>query len=841
MLIQSTPNGGRSSRGGIRLAVYAVLFMYSALAATAQNTHPIPSGTQVSANGLTIEITALRDDILRVREGKDGHMPEDSSWAVVPSSRTASIAVVQDPHGFHTKDLRIAIDPDLRITVSDLNGHILQQDSQPIRYDGSSFRIYKKLDQNEHLFGLGDKVGPLDRRGMAFVDWNTDIGWSAWTDPIYKSIPFFMSWRQGRVLGVLFDNTWRASFDFGKQFADQYQFGSTDGPVDYYLMYGPSPKRVVEDYAWLTGPTPMPPLWSLGYQQSRFSYYPESRVFEIAHHLRSDKIPADVIYLDIDYQQDDRPFTVNRQRFPSFARMIEDLKQQKFHVVAITDLHIADLPNAGYQPFDEGIAEDRFVKVPDGKLFVGKVWPGNCVFPDFTEASTRTWWGSLYKQFIEGGIAGFWNDMNEPSAFNTPNKTMPSDVQHIIRGDEEFGFKYRVTDHLEIHNVYGMLQTEGTREGLLRFEPNVRPFVLTRASYAGGQRYAATWTGDNSSTWKHLQMTTPMLENLGLSGFALAGADVGGFRGSPQLNLLTKWMEVGAFQPIDRDHTSKETKHQEPWVVGPKREAIIRHYIDTRYQLLPYIYTTVKNMSETGLPIVRPLFLEFPDAAADRHPIDLDAPGEFMFGADLLIAAPTSFSEVDSYDALLPAGIWYDYWTGKRIDQTHYSWNGAHGREQSAKVTPITIAPTLDMLPVYARGGSVIPEQPLVQSTMQRPLGPLTLRVYLGNPDANRQTCSGDVYLDDGISYDYQQGGYLRMTTICTSRNGLTTVRIGSHEGNYKPWWHDIKLAVYGWQKSSPPIAIANGESLAVTKEHSQNAWILTIRDSGKGATIELH
>jgi alpha-glucosidase len=797
----------------------------------AQQVVPMGSGVEATANGITLEVTALRDDVLRVREWRGDQAPEDSSWAVLPASRTAHIAVTPEANGFQTKDMKVAIDAELRLTVSDLDGHVLQSDAEPIHYDGNNFRLYKKLTDDEHFFGLGDKVGPLDRRGMAFVDWNTDIGWTANTDPIYKSIPFFYSWRAGRVLGVLFDNTWRASFDFGKDRYHEYSFGSTNGPVDYYLMYGPGPKQVVEDYAWLTGPTPLPPLWTLGYQQSRYSYYPESRVKEIADTLRADKIPTDVIWLDIDYQQNNRPFTVNRERFPTFEQMIQDLKKQDFHTVVITDLHIADLPNAGYKPYDEGEAQNRFVKMPDGKDFVGWVWPGKSVFPNYTEADTRAWWGSLYKQFLGDGIAGFWNDMNEPSVFNVPSKTMPDDAQHVIRGDQAWGFKDRTAEHLEIHNVFGMLQTEGTYEGFRTLKPDVRPFVMTRASYAGGQRYAATWTGDNSSTWNQLRLTTPMLENLGLSGFAMAGADVGGFRGSPQMDLLTKWMEQGAFQPIDRDHTSSGTRNQEPWVGGSAQEAIRRRYIDARYELMPYLYTTAKTMSLTGVPLIRPMFLEFPDAEPDKSPIDLEAPAQFMFGPDLLIAPPEFPDEVQEYDVVFPQGVWYDYWTGVRIDRETAA---------AAKENPVTITPTLEELPVYARGGSVIPEEPLVQSTMQTPDGPLTLHIYPGAADSSGRVCSGDVYQDDGISYAFEHGDFLRMKTDCMQSAGGMTIHVGAHQGSYTPWWHAVTLEVYGWQGSAAPAASMGGKTLAVRQNPTRAAWDITVPDDGHGMTVQL-
>jgi alpha-glucosidase len=808
----------------------------SSLTGPVIETQRLPNGIEIAGNGVTLRVTALRDDVLRVRASKSRALPEDASWAVLTEARGASVPVTAESAGFSTKALRVSFDSSMRLTVSDLSGHLLQQDTRPIEFYGTAFRVYKSMAPEQHFFGLGDKVGPLDRRNQAFTDWNTDsYGWLESTDPIYKSIPFFLSWNQGRVLGVLFDNTWRASFDFGKESADEYSFGAPNGPVDYYLLYGPSPRRVVEDYAWLTGPTPLPPLWSLGYQQSRYSYFPEARVREIADRLRADKIPADAIYLDIDYQQNNRPFTVNRERFPTFEQMIKDLAGERFHVVAITDLHIARLPGAGYAPYDSGTEGDHFVKRPDGSTYVAKVWPGDSVFPDFTQRQTRVWWGTLYKDFVADGIAGFWNDMNEPAIFEVPSKTMPDDVQHRI---DEPGFIERTATHLEIHNVYGMENSRATYDGLRELKPNVRPFVLTRASYAGGQRYAATWTGDNSSTWNHLRLTTPMLENLGLSGFALSGADVGGFAGSPQPDLLTKWFEVGAFQPIDRDHTAAGTNDQEPWANGPEQEAIRRHYIEERYKLMPYLYTTAEEMSRTGLPIVRPLFLEFPDAAADHHPIDLDSPAEFLFGPDILVAPAPYPDELDKYEVQLPPGVWYDYWTGERIDRSvavessdAEQKKGVQTQAREKLLEPIIVQPSLAVLPVFVRGGSIIPIAPLTQSLMDTPVGPLTLRVYVGDD------CKGTLYQDDGTTYDFKHGMLLRMDSTCSVDHTTLHVHVSPHRGSYKAWWSQVTIEVYGWQVANAHAKLA-GEDVKAIWNDEINAWQVTVPDNGKGLEL---
>jgi len=785
-------------------------------------------------------VNALRDDVLRVRAWKGDAVPEDASWAVLPSARTSDVQVFAEAHGLATKQLRIMIDDQLRLTVADLAGNVLQKDAEPVQWEGTQFTVRKQRTPSDHFFGLGDKPGPLDRAGEAFTMWNTDsFGWQESADPIYKSIPFFMELSHGRALGVFLDNTWRTDFDFGRANPTEYTFGALNGPLDYYLIYGPEPKQVVADWAWLTGPTPLPPLWSLGFQQSRYSYFPESQLREVADRLRKDRIPCDVLWLDIDYQHNNWPFTVDQKAFPDFSGMVRDLGRESFKLVVITDLHIAKQPNVGYAPFDSGIAGDHFVKNPDGSIYFGNVWPGPAVFPDFTQLPSRQWWGTLYRTFIEDGVAGFWNDMNEPSVFDGPGKTMPDDVRHRI---DEPGFRKRTATHLEIHNIYGMQNARGTYEGELALRPNERPFVMTRASFAGGQRYSATWTGDNSSTWNHLRMSVPQLINLGLSGFSLSGADVGGFAGSPPPDLLTKWIELSAFQPIDRDHSAKGTRKHEVWVDGPEQEAIRRRYIEERYRLMPYLYTVAEETSHDGLPIDRPLFIEFPHAIEDGTPSDLTSGGsEFLFGSRILVAPNPSPEEVAPYTVHLPPGTWYDYWTGERF--TRGKSGGLIDLEQRDAVLAqktLSITPKLEQLPVYVRGGSILPIAPLTQSTAEVPSGPLTLRVYPLAPGLNipGESCAGEVYVDDGHSFDFRKGVFARIHFSCSVRaDGSVNVTVGKQEGTWKPWWHKYRIEMVDWTPKSGRGSV-DGSGTLLTQEEGR--WGITVPATPGGTSIDL-
>ena len=736
-------------------------------------------------NGRTLlRVTAITDDILRVRmSGNDG-LPEDASWAVSPQMRGSHVAVAalagDGAFGFRTKSLVVRIDPvSLRLVVEDIEGRILSADApqHPLSMSGSAFELRKAMPQVEHYFGLGDKTGPLDRRGGAFVGWNTDVGrFTEATDPLYKSIPFFIATGgAGGSYGLFLDNTWRSWFDFGKRDADTLAFGADGGPIDYYLIHGPAVKQVVARYTDLTGRPPLAPLWSLGYQQSRYSYMSAGEVRDVAARLRKERIPTDVIWLDIDYQDRNRPFTTNPKTYPDLPKLVADMHDDGIRLVAITDLHVARAPDEGYAPYDSGVEGDHFVKAGDGSVFVGEVWPGASVFPDFTRAATRDWWGGLYRGFVDAGIAGFWNDMNEPALFATPTKTMPLDVVHRIATP---GFAARKATHAEIHNVYGMENTRATFDGLRRLRPDERAFVMTRASYAGGQRYAATWTGDNSSTWSHLKLSVAQLLNLGLSGFAYNAVDVGGFTGGASPELMTRWFEIAAFMPLFRDHSAIDAPRAEPWVDGPEHTAIRRRFVETRYRLLPYFYALADENARTGAPLMRPLFYEYPDAAS----LPCDTSMSFLLGAKLLVAPPPTPESPQDYKLCLPAGGWYDYWSGLAVP------GGNDGK-------PITLTetPKLDRLPVFVRAGTILPRQPLVQSTQQVPDGPLSLDVYPGGD------CDGMLYADDGHSMAYAGRGFLRQRLRCATTVDGLILDFDARDGEFSPWWTRVEMVVHGW------------------------------------------
>ncbi len=775
----------------------------------AQRVEKLPDGVEISSGQARIRVTVFREGIVRVRVAPQGNFPKDFSWAVIESPEPPAVKIEESQQDVRIATSRVAVriqKSPILISFLDPSGNAVLADEPalPMAWDGKRIHVWKRMPADEGYYGLGDKAGPMNRRNRSFTMWNTDaFGWQESTDPLYKTFPFWIGLRKGSAYGVFFDNTYRSSFDFGKESNDYYSFGSEGGELNYYFFAGPEPKTVLSEYTAMIGRTPLPPLWSLGYQQSRYSYFPEIRVLNVARSLREKQIPADAIYLDIDYQDGNRPFTIDRQGFPSFEEMIKDLRIDGFHTILITDLHIKK--EAGYAPYDSGMKADVFIKNPDGTPFVGPVWPGDSVFPDFTLTRVRDWWGGLYKQFVDMGAAGFWNDMNEPAIFVRADKTMPLDVVHRLDDGTTL-------DHRAIHNVLGLENARATYDGVRKLQPDERPFVLTRAGYPGSQRYAATWTGDNSSTWNHLKMSVPTLMSLGISGYPLVGDDIGGYAGSPPADLLTRWFEVGALNPVYRDHTAKGTADQEPWVHGPEHEMIRKRFIELRYRLLPYIYTAAEEMSRTGLPMMRPLFLEYPQAE-DLY----DENNEYLFGRDLLVS-PILTEMVDAHEVHLPPGEWYDYWSGAK----------------HASTEKIKSHPELDQMPLYVRAGAILPEQPLVQNTTQTPDGPLELRVYAGSD------CNGSLYLDDGHTFAYQKDGFVRISYSCEASENSVTVTSAAWQGNYQPWWTSIKLEVFGASHSPKEVREGDQALRGWRFDDENHSVTVTLPDSRSGWTVRV-
>jgi alpha-glucosidase len=610
---------------------------------------------------------------------------------------------------------------------------------------------YKKVNEGARYYGFGEKTGNLNKKGTSMTNWNYDAyGYGFYSDPLYLSIPFFVEInKQGFTYGIFFDNPSQTFFDMGYSDPDCYYFGSMSGEMNYYFIHGQTLKDIIHQYTELTGRIPMPPKYILGFQQSRFSYPSASIVSSLADTFRRKKIPCDVIYLDVDFQDSFKNFTWNDNTFPYLEAFIQGLHGIGFKVGTIITPTIKR--DTFYNIYMDGLTNnpEAFIKLPDGSFAVGQEDYGNyqriyAVYPDLTNPDLRQWWGRLYQSLIHvadftggesAGIDVIWNDMNEPATrvtLETPFKTLPMDALQY-----NFG---KWTPHQQIHNIYGLTVALATHEGLMKYRPSERNFSLSRAGYAGLQRYAGTWTGDNSSTWDHVKLNITMILNLGISAISIAGADIGGFTGvvpgkpglpgRPTPEMFIRWISIGAFMPFYRVHYQKGKPPQEPWAFGSEVEDISRKYINLRYQLLQYFYDFIYECHNSGIPMVRPVFMEYPD---DQTLYEEQYQYQFLCG-DILLIAPVVDSGAKMKYLYLPKGYkWYYFW-----DSSLYE-----GGQSIAVDAP------LDTVPIFVREGGVIPMQEVEQFVGELTFNPITLLIYPGMEYIHF------LYQDDGKSMNY--------------------------------------------------------------------------------------
>ncbi|MBL8764006.1 MAG: DUF5110 domain-containing protein [Phycisphaerae bacterium] len=607
--------------------------------------------------------------------------------------------------------------------------------------DKGRFTATVAIEAGTSLYGTGEVSGPLLRNGRTVVAWNTDAyGYKDDTRSLYQSHPWVLAVRaNGSAFGVLADTTWRCEMNLVSGIA----FAGEGAPYPVIVIDGPSPQDVLKSLARLIGTIELPPLWALGYHQCRYSYVPAARVREVASEFRARAMPCDVIWFDIDYMKGYRVFTFDAERFPDPAGLNADLRARGFHTIWMIDPGVK--AEAGYPVFDSGSASDHWVKDAKGQPYRGEVWPGMCSFPDYTDDRTRAWWAGLYRDFMARGIDGVWNDMNEPAVFGVESKTMPEDNRH--RGGEFEGRAVTPGPHARFHNVYGMLMAKGTLDGIRAANPSTRPFVLTRANYIGGHRYAATWTGDNSSEWYDLEVSVPMILNLGLSGQPFAGPDIGGFIGNGNPEMFSRWMGVGSLFPFCRGHTAKGNRNKEPFAWGDETEAACRLALQRRYRLIPYFYTLFRESSISGLPVMRPAFFADPRDPALRSEDDA-----FLLGSDVVVVP--SLTPGRERVPVTPEGNWRVF---------TLVGEGAHK----------------DLPELRLRGGAILPLGPVEEFTGQRPLDPLTLLVALD--DSGR--AEGTLYEDAGEGFDYREGQYLLSTYRAVRDGTLVTVSLAATEG----------------------------------------------------------
>ncbi|MDP9075791.1 MAG: glycoside hydrolase family 31 protein [Bacteroidota bacterium] len=704
------------------------------------------------------------DSIIRVNVSK-AFNDDDKSFAVIQKSGDFKFEESADEIVIKTHVLKLCITKSpLRFNFYTADGETLSEDDPRfgINWQGERVINYRKLYQDEKFIGLGEKTGNLNKRGSSFVNWNTDAAMhDTKTDPLYKTFPFFIGLHSGLTYGLFFDNTHKSYFDFGATTDNEMSwFGADGGDMNYYFFGSQSVAQIIEDYTWLTGRMEMPPLWSLGYQQCRWSYMSADEVLSIAERFREEKIPADVIYCDIDYMDEFKIFTWNKETFPDPKAMIDKLKAIGFRLITIVDPGIKIEP--GYKQYDEGIENNCFATYPNGEKYVGEVWPGRCHFPDFFREDVREWWGTAFTALTDPGVEGFWNDMNEPAAWG---QNIPSLVK--------LGNKYMS----EVRNAYGMEMARATYEGTRKIHGNKRPFVLTRAAYAGTQRYSAVWTGDNSAYDSHMLMGQRMVSSLGITGMSLVGVDIGGFSENPTPELMVRWNSLGVYTPMFRNHAMQGTVMREPWQWGKKNMAIIKKDIEQRYRLLPYIYSGFYQSHKSGLPLSRTLSINYTD---DENVYDVKYHNQFLFG-DSILVAPVESTKLTE-EVYLPAGEWYRLSTGEKF---------------TGERVIIADAPLTD-LPVFIKAGAIITMQSVIQSTNEKGDGILEVNIW------HRDEASSFVYYeDDGLSYDYEKGGYYKREIRFDPHKRI--VEFSEVEGGFVSRFNKIKLVLHGFEELTIP------------------------------------
>ncbi len=743
-------------------------------------------------NDVLLQLTVVRDSVLRFRYSTTGKFNTDFSYGItIHASRGYNfLEVAEDKTHYSIKTSKLickVAKQSLQVSLFDaIDGTLINEDEigfhweESYEFGGDIVKMSKVSQKTESFYGLGDKPVEVNLKGKRFENWVTDsYAFGKDTDPIYKAIPFYTAIHSQKAYGIFFDNTFKTFFDFSQERRNVTSFWAQGGEMNYYFIYGPKMEDVVKNYTDLTGrPQHLPPLWALGFHQCKWSYFPESNVKEVTNTFRDLKIPCDAIYLDIDYMEGFRCFTWSKEYFPDPKRMVKELKEDGFKTVVIIDPGIK--VDKEYDVFKEGLEKDYFCKRADGPYMKGKVWPGECYFPDYTKPEVREWWSSLFQELIEDvGVKGVWNDMNEPAVMDVPNKTFPNDVRHDYDGNP--------CSHRKAHNVYGMQMARATYHGLKKYAYPKRPFVITRAAYSGTQRYTSTWMGDNVATWEHLWIANVQAQRMAMSGFSFAGSDIGGFAGQPQGELFARWIQLGVFHAFCRVHSSGDHGDQEPWVFGDETTDIVRKFVELRYQLLPYLYTAFWDHINKGTPILKSLVLYDQEDPSTHYRSD-----EFVYG-DKILVCPILEPNAKGRRMYIPRGNWYNFWTHEVVKGGREVWVDAD----------------IDSMPIFIKEGAIIPKYPVQQYVGEKKIDNVTLDVYykIGKEQSK-------LYDDAHDGYDYKKGRYSLRTFKFTGKDKefiLQQHKEGVFDAHYKNFTlniHNIPFKITSIQIDNVEVSL---------------------------------
>jgi alpha-glucosidase len=738
-------------------------------------------------NSVILKVTVLRDSLIRFRFTTKGYFSNDFSYAVDKSHSHGynflEVSEVEDYYQIKTSKVKCRIQKiDMRLSIFDLEDNIILEDElgfhweESYEYGGNIVKMSKASKDGECFYGLGDKATQLNLKGKRLENFATDqYAFQKDQEPLYKVVPFYIGLQNKQSYGIFFDNTFRTYFDFCHERRNVTSYWAEGGEMNYYFIYGPQMQDVVTTYTDLTGKPELPPLWALGYHQCKWSYYPESNLKEVAAKFRELKIPCDALYLDIDYMEGFRCFTWNKEYFPDPKRMVAELAEDGFKTVVIIDPGIKI--DKEYAIYKEALEKDYFCKRADGPYMKGKVWPGECNFPDYTNPAVREWWAGLFKELISDiGVKGVWNDMNEPAVMEVPNKTFPMDVRHDYDGNP--------CSHRKAHNIYGTQMARATYHGVKRFAYPKRPFVITRSAYAGAQRYTSSWTGDNVATWEHLWIANIQVQRMSISGMGFTGSDIGGFAEQPSGELYARWIQLGVFHPFCRTHSSGDHGDQEPWAFDEEVIDITRKFVNLRYQLLPYLYTMFWQYIEEGIPMLKPLVYYDQDDIQTHYRND-----EFVFGNQILVC-PILEPNALGRRMYIPRGQWYNYWTNEEVKGGKEIW----------------VDTKFDQIPIFVKAGAIIPKYPVQQYVGELEFDELTLDIYY--KEGKEKSV---VYEDAQDGYDYKKGRYSFLSFQTTGKEKELIIQLHK-EGKYDTNYSKYKINLIGLPFKVKMIEIDNVE-----------------------------
>jgi alpha-glucosidase len=791
-----------------------------------------PGTIALELDEATAELVVARDGTLRLRAAAGDALPPDPGPAlerarlerapIEPLVRGdgAPIFEWEGPEG------RFRVDVDavpFGVRLVDGEGRTLAALSELGFAAGGAATLSLAAAPGERFFGFGEKAGGLDKRGASLRMRNRDANVRLDADPLYVSIPFFLVLarddRGARATGFLLDVFAPSSFDVARSDPRRVELRSDAGGIDLAVFPGPAPRDVLRRFTARVGRTPRPPRWALGHHQSRWSYASERQVRAVARELRARGIPTDAIHLDIDHMRGHRVFTFHPRRFREPARLFGDLARNGFRAVAIVDPGVKT--DREWDVFRRGAQHGAFCTRDDGSLYTLRVWPGEAALPDFNRPEVRAWWGEEHRPLVEAGVAGVWNDMNEPAGWERDVRLgrviLPwrgQDTSRMRQADP--ADPERSVPHEHVRNLYGQQECRATRAFLEDARPDRRAFVLSRSGFAGIQRYAAIWTGDNASTWASLRLSLPMLLNLSLSGVAFCGADIGGFALSCTPELYARWIQIGALYPFARTHSMWAKRRQEPWRFGPRVEAIARAALELRMRLMPYLYGLFCEAEASGAPVWRPLFYEFPD-----DPEAAAVEDQVMLGPALL-AAPVVHRGTREREVYLPAGSWFSFDDDARF------------------VGPrrVRVAAPLERLPLFARAGSTVPTQSPVRHTSETPEESLVLEVFPGGDGR------AAVIEDDGETRAYRRGAEARSEVHVVARAGhRLRIDLGTRTAGFDPGPRVVRVRVRACP--APVRVLFDGVPLAEGDgvpgfRHADGRVDVRFGDDGEGHRIEL-